>query len=112
MPSSHEWISRKETPLPPLRSPVQFRSDQQADQPSEDPVGTQQSVSSPCNGTCVLSAHDGVCLGCFRTKAEIANWMSASDEERGNIVKRCGDRQGASQAVQKNSGNLEAEGGK
>ena len=73
------------------RSPRQvnsgFASEQQADE------RVKAGVRSPCNGTCVLSPHDGLCFGCLRTRAEITVWTVASDDERARIVERCGERQ-------------------
>lgn len=37
----------------------------------------------------------------MRTKAEITDWMGASEEERARIVQRCGERRGTSQGDQK-----------
>ena len=53
------------------------------------PVGA---VASPCNGTCVLSATDETCLGCFRTGTEIADWLRASEQDRTLILERCARR--------------------
>ena len=39
------------------------------------------SVASPCVGICALDS-DGICIGCWRSVAEIAAWRSASDVER------------------------------
>ena len=38
-------------------------------------------ILSPCIGICELGA-DGYCVGCLRTGAEIARWLSMSDAER------------------------------
>lgn len=63
-----------------------------------DEVENQSSagvVESPCVGTCVLSARDETCLGCFRTRAEIANWLAASEHDRAIILQRCARRRSA-----------------
>ena len=41
--------------------------------------------ASPCIGRCQLD-DAGVCLGCFRTRGDIGQWLSASDEEKRSIV--------------------------
>ncbi len=46
-------------------------------------------VSSPCNGICTVSSHLDVCIGCYRTRGEIANWSRASNLERHAIVSAC-----------------------
>lgn len=40
-----------------------------------------RAVLSPCVGVCSLG-HDGLCLGCHRTTAEIARWGQMGDDER------------------------------
>lgn len=53
---------------------------------------TQYTVASPCNGVCTLDPRDKVCLGCFRTGAEIAGWRASKDSERRQILKRVEER--------------------
>ncbi len=73
------------------RSPRQVNSGFESEQQADERV--KAGVRSPCNGTCVLSPHDGLCLGCLRTKSEITGWTVAGDDERARIVERCGERQ-------------------
>jgi len=40
-----------------------------------------RAVLSPCVGVCALD-DDGLCLGCHRTSAEIAQWPQMNDDER------------------------------
>jgi hypothetical protein len=42
-------------------------------------------VPSPCINICRLDAH-GVCIGCRRTLGEIAEWSSASEARRLEIL--------------------------
>lgn len=42
---------------------------------------------SPCKKICRLDA-DGLCIGCGRTLAEIADWTWLSDAEREEIMQR------------------------
>ncbi len=44
-------------------------------------------VSSPCIQVCKLDEFD-VCIGCGRTRDEIARWMQMSQEEKLKIVSR------------------------
>ena len=44
------------------------------------------SVPSPCIRLCELDAHGQFCVGCLRTRAEIAAWAGASDAERQHIL--------------------------
>ena len=45
-------------------------------------------VASPCIRLCTLDDQD-VCLGCFRSMAEICAWSRASNDERRQIVVAC-----------------------
>ncbi len=44
-------------------------------------------VASPCIGTCSLDSSD-LCVGCFRSRMEIARWSSASAAEKQAIVQQ------------------------
>jgi len=48
-------------------------------------------VESPCIQVCTLDENN-ICLGCFRTKDEIREWISSDDEERERILQNCIDR--------------------
>jgi len=52
----------------------------------------RMSVPSPCANICRLDQSQRLCVGCFRSLAEIAAWGRASDEERLEILKQCQDR--------------------
>lgn len=45
-------------------------------------------VSSPCVRLCVIDAASGLCEGCGRTLAEIAQWASLSESQRLAIMAR------------------------
>jgi predicted Fe-S protein YdhL (DUF1289 family) len=44
-------------------------------------------VTSPCNNICQLNDNK-VCIGCFRTINEIANWTKYTDREKKNIIEQ------------------------
>lgn len=44
-------------------------------------------VRSPCINVCRLDARD-VCVGCRRTRAEIAAWRDMSDAQRQRVLER------------------------
>ncbi|MCC6301386.1 MAG: DUF1289 domain-containing protein [Gammaproteobacteria bacterium] len=48
-------------------------------------------VPSPCVRNCCLDEFD-VCMGCYRTMAEIMRWSEAGADERREILARCGMR--------------------
>ena len=39
-------------------------------------------LPSPCVSVCQMDPQDGVCVGCFRTRAEIAAWRSMSRNDQ------------------------------
>lgn len=48
-------------------------------------------VQSPCNKICTLNS-DNVCIGCGRSRAEIASWSQLSDGERKRVVGKAKER--------------------
>ncbi|WP_146592852.1 DUF1289 domain-containing protein [Novipirellula galeiformis] len=44
-------------------------------------------VASPCIGTCVLDQSD-LCVGCFRSRMEIACWGAAAEVEKQRILQQ------------------------
>ena len=53
------------------------------------------SVASPCVGICELDIETDLCVGCLRTRAEVAVWSSASLEIRQEIVEKVRNRRDA-----------------
>lgn len=43
-------------------------------------------MDSPCIKICAIDESRGLCLGCGRTRAEIARWTSYSDSQRRDIM--------------------------
>ena len=43
-------------------------------------------LSSPCTKVCAIDPRSGLCLGCGRTLAEIAQWASLGEPERLRIM--------------------------
>ncbi len=48
-------------------------------------------VPSPCVGICCIGS-DGLCFGCYRTRAELSAWSTASEGEKRAILARCQER--------------------
>lgn len=42
-------------------------------------------ISSPCVNICQLDSQD-ICIGCLRTRDEIARWTQMTDRERSSIM--------------------------
>ena len=53
-------------------------------------------VDSPCVGICQLDLTADLCIGCFRTRDEVAVWGAASDEVKYEILARTRERRIAS----------------
>jgi predicted Fe-S protein YdhL (DUF1289 family) len=45
-------------------------------------------IASPCTKVCKLDARGHYCLGCLRTRDEIAIWSTASDAQKRAILDR------------------------
>jgi uncharacterized protein len=43
-------------------------------------------IASPCTGVCTMNTAGTTCLGCLRTRDEIACWGSTSDSHRLQIL--------------------------
>lgn len=50
-------------------------------------------MDSPCVKICVIDATTGLCAGCRRTVAEIAQWTRLTAQERRRIMASLADRQ-------------------
>ena len=53
-------------------------------------------IHSPCIGICQLDVSMNVCVGCFRTRQEVAIWSDVSDDEKKEILARAKSRRSAS----------------
>jgi predicted Fe-S protein YdhL (DUF1289 family) len=52
-------------------------------------------VPSPCIDVCRLDKKaNNTCVGCYRTKEEIAGWMKFTSEEKRSIIELCKQRKG------------------
>lgn len=54
----------------------------------------EKKVQPPCGEFCVLN-HENICLGCFRSLAEIAGWQELDDKMRLAVLWRAGRRRKA-----------------
>jgi len=55
----------------------------------------ESTIASPCNGVCTLDPKDNICLGCFRTNVEIAEWRACNDDRRTQILDLAAKRKSA-----------------
>ena len=49
-------------------------------------------VETPCVNVCVVDPETGFCIGCGRTRAEIAGWLSISPAKRRSIMEALPER--------------------
>jgi len=61
-------------------------------------------IESPCVKICALDARSGLCLGCWRTIDEIAQWTKMSADERQRVMAELPARRAAAMAVQNPAG--------
>ncbi|MES1158956.1 MAG: DUF1289 domain-containing protein [Terricaulis silvestris] len=47
---------------------------------------TAPPVSTPCTKVCIVDGQKGLCIGCGRTLAEIAQWQSLDEPTRRAIM--------------------------
>lgn len=48
-------------------------------------------IPSPCISLCLLN-DDDVCVGCYRSAGEIRDWISYNNDERLDVLEKCGER--------------------
>jgi predicted Fe-S protein YdhL (DUF1289 family) len=49
-------------------------------------------LPSPCISVCQMDPQDGVCVGCYRTRAEIAAWRSMNQYDQRVLLDILQDR--------------------
>lgn len=51
-----------------------------------DTVWRRDEIESPCRKICVIHADSGLCMGCYRSRDEIAIWSRLSPEVRRAVM--------------------------
>jgi hypothetical protein len=59
-----------------------------------DEVWERVEPQSPCKKICAIHPDSGLCVGCLRTREEIASWSRLTSEGRLAILAELPDRQG------------------
>lgn len=57
-----------------------------------DDVWRRAEIESPCVKVCLLHPDAGLCVGCYRTAAEIAAWSSMTPDARRAVMAELPDR--------------------
>ena len=55
-------------------------------------LGRQSAVRSPCVGVCLLIRGTDICAGCFRSVAEIRDWMALDDTGKREVMAKLDER--------------------
>ncbi|HKR88570.1 MAG TPA: DUF1289 domain-containing protein [Phenylobacterium sp.] len=56
--------------------------------------GPPRPIKSPCVQVCSVDPESGLCLGCFRSLAEIADWIRLTDAGREAVMSDLPHRRG------------------
>jgi predicted Fe-S protein YdhL (DUF1289 family) len=43
-------------------------------------------IETPCKNICMLDLQGQYCMGCYRTRQEVGDWMSLSDDQRASVM--------------------------
>lgn len=49
-------------------------------------VAAPAAIATPCVQVCIVDGPSGLCLGCYRTLAEIAGWRALGDDQRAAVM--------------------------
>ncbi|MEL7465855.1 MAG: DUF1289 domain-containing protein [Pseudomonadota bacterium] len=58
-----------------------------------DEIWRRDEIESPCVKICVIHPGEDICVGCFRTRHEIAGWSRMSPEARRAVMAELPARQ-------------------
>ena len=47
---------------------------------------TGMALTSPCISVCQIDPNTGICLGCYRSRKEIAKWPAMSTDEQADLL--------------------------
>lgn len=58
-----------------------------------DDVWRRDEIDSPCRKVCVIEPRAGLCIGCLRTRAEIAGWSRLTPAARREVMAALPERE-------------------
>ena len=56
---------------------------------------SDSTLPSPCISICTIDPDSGQCLGCYRTREEVARWSAMSADEQRELIAELQERRGA-----------------
>ena len=56
-------------------------------------------MPSPCVSVCQMDPSDGVCVGCYRTRGEIASWRDMNEADQLKLMDILSERRAAATGV-------------
>jgi predicted Fe-S protein YdhL (DUF1289 family) len=83
-----------DSPAKPVNGAGHSTSGRTPDSAASDGVWTRQEIESPCVKICMIHPDAKICVGCYRTGAEIAAWSRMAPEERRTIMQQLDGRSG------------------
>ena len=79
--------------------PLEIETEKTSMATSKHSKGTK--LPSPCVSICQMDAQDEVCVGCFRTRAEIAAWQSMDQDDQMLLLEILRDRRAEATGVRR-----------
>jgi len=70
---------------------------------------TAAKLPSPCISICQMDPANGVCLGCYRTRAEIASWRSMDESDQLQLLEILQERRAAVTGIKRRRSRRPAE---
>lgn len=56
-------------------------------------------LASPCISICQINPTNGECVGCYRTRSEIARWSAMTPDEQKALLLELGQRRAAATGI-------------
>ena len=64
-------------------------------------------LPSPCISVCQMDPSDGVCLGCYRTRGEIACWRSMDEADKLKLLDILNERRAVATGAKRRRPHLQ-----
>jgi predicted Fe-S protein YdhL (DUF1289 family) len=64
---------------------------------TDDVVWSRAEIESPCKKICLMHPQADLCMGCFRTRYEIAGWSRMTPDQRRTVMDELPDRESETQ---------------